>query len=124
MLFSSVHASARPACPRGTARLRTARTGGIPLMAQRRTVAASSACPSPDDTPTSGVESSVFHGADASRLLCLGDVPVGQARGRNHRGRLQEPTPVVVLSLVEAEHLLVNVRAEVERLHRNIRARK
>src|SRR5664279_582834 len=121
MTSSSAHASARLAYRRGTARPRTARSGGIPPMAPRRTAAASvsSACSSWDDTPTPGVKSSVSHGVGASRLGCY-QFPVSQASRRNHLRRLQEAPAVVILPLVEAERLFVNVRAKVERLDGDI----
>src|SRR3954471_17727284 len=68
-----------------------------------------------------GVKSSVSHGAGASRLGCY-EFLVGQARGRNHRGSRQEAPAVVILPLVEAERLLINVRAEVERFDGDVRA--
>jgi hypothetical protein len=53
------------------------------------------ALPSADDTPTSGVKSSVCHGAGASHLGCSDEILVGQARRGDHRGGREEAPAIV-----------------------------
>lgn len=110
---SSAHASAHPAYQRGTTPAPIAQTA----CARRVALSSFEAYDS-----MLRREATVCRGADASRLLCSRQRFVGESRGRHHRQSASEPLAIVRLAVVKPERLLVNVRAEVERLDRHVSA--